>query len=386
LKGLLRALPIAIGSLAFTFGVLILIFMYGLEPNGLFFRLLRGPLGQLLGRLEPHLNAENPFVVIFLFLAAFYVAVLIHELGHVAAGLAVRYPFVYVMVGPVRITKEKQHFKLSFHKQQLSGLALHLPKGSRRSWKTVFFALGGPLANVAFACVALVLAVDSKFLSLVCPISLLLGIANLIPFHTRGFASDGMIIWNALSSSRKAIRDAAVLRLGQQLTTRRPRDYRKTWIEKALLCDDPTLATWYGNYFAYLHYNDTEQWELAAGRLEKCLRFAHCVDENLRRHTMLEAAVFHAWAWDDIEAAEKWKERVDDKGLERLFIVRWQTVAATARRDPSALKLWEEGNARLAEEKKDHWRAVREDSWREFRIDIEKRLQLAPGKARTATA
>src|SRR5262249_11067045 len=151
---------------------------------------------------------------------------------------------------------------------KLDGLALHLPKGRRRSWKTVLFALGGPLANaVVFACAPLILALESTFLTLVCLISLFLFLSNLVPFHTRGFASDGMLIWNALSSPRTAIRNAAVVRLIDNVTKTLPRDYRKTWIKKALLCDDPTIATWFGNWIAYAHYNDTEQWELAAGTL-----------------------------------------------------------------------------------------------------------------------
>jgi hypothetical protein len=141
LKGLLHALPLAVAIIAAVTGILIAIF-YGLEPGSFLFRLFMGPVGKFLEKLQPAFDTNNPFVEIPLLLIAIYVGILIHELGHVLAGLAVRFPFVYVMVGPVRLTRTKSSFKVTLHKPEMGGLAMHLPKGRRRSWKAVLFVLG----------------------------------------------------------------------------------------------------------------------------------------------------------------------------------------------------------------------------------------------------
>jgi hypothetical protein len=385
LKGLLHALPLAIAIIAAVTGILIAIF-YGLEPGSFLFRFFMGPVGKFLEKLQPAFSTNNPFVEIPLLLVAIYVGILIHELGHVVAGLAVRFPFVYVMVGPVRLTRTKDSFKVTLHKPEMGGLAMHLPKGRRRSWKGVLFVLGGPLANMAVFALTPIALRTAIFPALLCVISFFLAVISLIPFHTKGFASDGMLIWRALSSPRHRIRDVAVAYLAREIEKKRAREFRATWVNRALQSSGPTPNTFLAHWIAYWYFNDRKEWDRAAASLETCLALTPFVNEAMRDLCILEAAVFHAWAWDDLAGAHNWKTLVPDSAIEPVRLVRWQIVEATARRDHAVLQFWQDATKFIAENPDENLRAILSESWAEFREDIESRLQLAPGKARAASA
>lgn len=386
-KGLLKAVVPAIGVVAVAGGIGLAILIYGLEPDGFLRRLLESPFGDGIAKLVLLLDSDNVFILLATLVLALYVGILIHEVGHVLAGLFVRYPFKSVTVGPFTMSAVDGGWTLKIEKPNLSGMALHLRAGRKRGLKTAFFALGGPMANaLTFTAAPYVLEYHSTFLSALCLISLFLCVSNLIPFYTSGFASDGMVIWRALRSSKQELRDSALRRLAPQLGKVRPREYRRTWIQKSIAFCEPTQGSFIAHWLAYLHYNDAEQWDLAASMLETCLELSPAAGVKLQKLCVLEAAVFHAWALDDLEGALRWKARVaDDSAFDPSSVLRWNIVLATAYRDPSALTLWESGLETIREHKDEHARELLNKSWLEFRDDIERRLKSAPGQGATLT-
>lgn len=139
-----------------------------------------------------------PVSVISLFMALFF-SVGIHELGHVLAGLCVRYHFFFVSVGPFKLEKTAAGLKLSvgFKSPNLfGGLTLMLPdENNQDRRKMAWFVGGGPVASVLlfllFALIAFSIhALGSttqlahlfKYLScLTAVVSLTLGLIALIP-------------------------------------------------------------------------------------------------------------------------------------------------------------------------------------------------------------
>ena len=91
-------------------------------------------------------------------LAAFYLMLAVHELGHVVAGLCVGFRGRSLRVGPLLFSRS---FRVSFYRGPgavVNGVAELAPIACNRlAWRGVAMALGGPLANFLTAMVVLLL-------------------------------------------------------------------------------------------------------------------------------------------------------------------------------------------------------------------------------------
>ena len=91
-------------------------------------------------------------------LAAFYLMLAIHELGHVVVGLCVGFRLRAYRVSPLLISRP---FRLSLYRGPgaiVQGVAELIPAASEKlPWRGVAMALGGPAANFLSATVVLLL-------------------------------------------------------------------------------------------------------------------------------------------------------------------------------------------------------------------------------------
>lgn len=172
---------------------------------------------------RPSIQDSFKFLDLFLFpvilVFTIYETILIHELGHLIAGLINRFEFNYLVVGPIKISKDKEGFKLNFsglRTLQMGGLASLFPADEFNLQKRYLWMIaGGPLANMLQAAIFLIVIILlseqtisfllDKFLftSFVWPVGLFLP-SSIIPFTTGGFTNDGARMWLLWKGKKRA--------------------------------------------------------------------------------------------------------------------------------------------------------------------------------------
>ena len=156
-----------------------------------------------------------------------WLAIAIHELGHVLAGLSQGFEFRFISVGPTMLEKEgeKMKFKWNTNFNNYGGLALCLPKRNHNLTKRfAFFAVGGPMASLIWGLVTLaisqIVTLDTtlfwgylmdSFLFFSYFLSFIIFMGTIIPFRSGNFYSDGARIKNLLGGGFKAEVEATFL-------------------------------------------------------------------------------------------------------------------------------------------------------------------------------
>lgn len=181
------------------------------------------------------------FNIIFLLLP---LNVLMHELGHVFFGLCVNMKFVSLKLGRFLFFREKKKLKCRFCASSVAaGESALFPKtDSHVRSRFLAATLGGAIFNFAYGIVFLLLYFLAKqhpallFFEMFAPLSLMEGIAALIPVELDAGKTDGLVVlglMNKFSEEEIALR---VLRAQGIL-------YRKTFSEvpHALLFDVPVV-------------------------------------------------------------------------------------------------------------------------------------------------
>ncbi|MGF6376676.1 hypothetical protein M2140_001753 [Clostridiales Family XIII bacterium PM5-7] len=162
-------------------------------------------VGALAGFLGINLIADTQGVkgaIIFLvsLFVSIYLHLIIHEGGHLLAGLISGYKFVSFRVGSIIwIKKDGRFLRKSFSIPGTAGQCLLKAPGIfGEDYPSIFYNLGGGLANIITACIAGVfcLLFDDILLRLALVPFILSGVylaaSNLIPLKVGGIANDGM--------------------------------------------------------------------------------------------------------------------------------------------------------------------------------------------------
>lgn len=155
------------------------------------------------------------FVVLYAFLLSL---ILVHELGHLTAGLLCGFRLVRIRVGPCifepasklndqRLTLWKWHWAM---RDLCSGSVLMRATKramSRTSRRYFMYLLAGPLANLGVALVAFRIAGQETTIGGIAKYfvigSVLLGVGNLLPFKRKNLESDGRKLIALLFSKEK---------------------------------------------------------------------------------------------------------------------------------------------------------------------------------------
>jgi hypothetical protein len=129
--------------------------------------------------------------------------VVIHEIGHMVAGLASGHQFEAIAVGPFRAYRSGR-ISLAFDtKNVVFGFVQMRPKAGPSLVPSLIGVLGGSIANLA-AAVGIFLSSNHPIALCLVVWSALTGVISLIPFRHLGLQSDGRAIY-ALLFERKPI-------------------------------------------------------------------------------------------------------------------------------------------------------------------------------------
>jgi hypothetical protein len=232
------------------------------------------------------LPADN--LVVLALPLAFFFAVLLHELGHVAAGLVAGLEFRRVLVGPLAFTREARGCRLRFLGKRFlaGGYTQMIPRGPadiRR--KFLLFLAGGPVATLLLFLPVAVLPWGTITAALLFA-NLVLAPFSLIPMEMQGFYTDARGIQILRERGPAANRLAAVLYLlaldGQGVA---PREWPGDVVAKALEEGGGTAFRTSGRIVAHMYAQD-------AVALENALAVSQEMTAGQRLTYFAEAAFF----------------------------------------------------------------------------------------------
>jgi len=251
--------------------------------------------------------------------------VLIHESGHVLAGMLVGDKFDYIRVGPMRVDRTKNVRWEWRWGSILTGETRTLPTSKTAlRWLLCFSTLGGPASNLISGCLALRFAPSDDSFLLACVYvfvaqSLFAGIASLFPATKYGQMNDGMRLYALLFSRKKSERLISILRFAADVRkAEEPQLLKSNEVGKWASVDDRTGAQVLANWAAYRECKDTED---GAQYLDNCLATCSSTTPEFREELIVEAAKSQVLRRKRVDLARRWLalDRSDKPRLNRHF-------------------------------------------------------------------
>ncbi len=268
------------------------------------------------GFLDQIFSEETGVFEIVVTLPACLLAVIVvHEFGHLLAGLCVGFRLNSIHIGPLRFSPpSKFSFKIE-SKTGASGRVLMFPrKSDNLGTRALVFIVGGPLSNLLAGSLTILLFERNQLSNLFAGLSLLVGIGNLIPFRYLAAVSDGKRIAMILRNKAQGERWLAIIRLGVDLKNSvQFKDLSPEFIANAVAVKDDSPDTVVGHMYAYGVALDKNQLAEAAHLLETSLEFSAFVAPSVREALRSDAAVFLARKRKRIDLAEQWMAEISAK-------------------------------------------------------------------------
>jgi hypothetical protein len=253
-------------------------------------------------------DAFRPLDVIALMVPVLFLGILVHELGHAAAGLLAGFEFRRLVVGPLAFTREARRYRLRFMGKRFlaGGYTMMLPpspEGLRRGW--LLFGAGGPIATLLlFGLVPFLpwrLLAEALLMA-----NLILAASSWIPWENRGHYTDAKLIQILLRKGPEAERFSAVLYLvtldGQGIP---PRDWSPEVVAKLSRDGGRNFAA-SARMLLHIHARNSAPAAEVAAALEQVLAISDQMSGSQRLAYFAEAAYFQAVNNRNAELARDW--------------------------------------------------------------------------------
>jgi hypothetical protein len=269
-------------------------------------------------------------------IAAFYLMVAIHELGHIAAGLCVGFRFRSLRIGPLLFSRP---FRVSLYRGPgaiVNGIAELSPVGTDQlARRGVAMVMGGPVANFLSAVIVFLLPMPiSVFSALFIAFSLANGVNDLFPFESRLGVSDGRRIWMLLRQRERGERWLALLHLGGKLKDGvLPEALPADFLAKAIAIRDASVDAVTAHAIAYMAAFHQHKDGDAAQCLETCLAYSSHAIPVVREALMSDAAVFQARRRKRADLADRWLAEIPEKTQHAWFRSRAEAAIREAKGD-----------------------------------------------------
>jgi len=304
-------------------------------------------------------NAPVDYIFPF-YVLSILLAIVIHEMGHLAAGWLVGFRFSSITVGPISLRVEYGRLKLQLRRSMLVGgyAGMHVGRLRLLRQRLRVFIAGGPIANLltAVLCASILVYTPPESvgmrvaIEMLWMISAVLGILNLIPYRVGALYNDGSRILTlriSLAKTRRWICQCAIANQAQSGI--RPRTWKRTWLDAVGRIRDGSFDDFAGNWVGYVAANDRKDSTTAAAHLERCLELINGLGPSLQDHVALEAAIFTAWFREDPTTSQQWLGEVKKfHSLPKLMQARAEIASCCARKEfGSALSLWQKAFASI---------------------------------------
>lgn len=288
--------------------------------------LLMAPLGALVGYgIGKYLKANGKYIDLGwelapMLLAVMFLAILLHELGHVVGGKLAGMRFRFLAVGPLCVESEGERLRVRLNRSLAlwGGIAGCTPEnvGEPEDLRKQMLSMvtGGPLTSLLTALVPLVWM--SPFTVMYSLMSGMIALATMLPLEAGGFASDGKRVLNLLRRTEAGWLWIGVASLGTMAEVMRPRDWPRPLVDSTtraatLQSMDSVMAKWLRHSYHY----DREENDLARQWLEQALSEEKYMSPAARPILYLSAADFHARVTQDVTTAREYLEKAKAPGF-----------------------------------------------------------------------
>jgi hypothetical protein len=320
-------------------------------------------------------------------LPALFLAVAIHECGHLVFGWCAGLRFRGVEVGPVCILLIRNKLFVRLRPRIYTGAA-HMVLGRIRRIRRqlVICTLGGPVISYGFALLAFMVGevyrpTDSfgwtTFLEFSAFLSLLIAVFSTFPYRTQIGGNDAYILRQLLASKSGSIQMIAAhaAYFAGSVEPIVPA-YFERWWKLASAHADPAHA---GYYVVWNSYRAEKDPVVAAGHLEHLLRLSSRHDVEIRNSLTAEAAFFAAHSRPSSGQASVWLRRTKHlEWLDPLARMRLDIAIAESRGEfAKALAICDSGLAMIRANLNATSAITMESDWAEWKRQIEARLTPA---------
>jgi hypothetical protein len=315
-----------------------------------------------LPSLRAVVEAAPAWWAVLLPIAAVLAAGIVHEAGHLLAGLFFGFKLTRISIGPFHFGKHANCREPYCGDVFTLGVA-SLDPGVRDQHdaalrrRLLALLLGGPVASflVAAALELSLTLTQPRFpftfgMHVCAAFSTLIAIAALLPdVNRRGNFSDGARLLMLLKNDGKAERWLSNIRCQTALNQgRHPRDWDQACVSRAAAVSDDSRDAFVARWLAYLWAAERQDITCATKYLEGSLETLVFSTPKLRNQLFLEAAVFQAWFRDNPSKALFWVHRIRNNKLNRLQKLRLNVALLWA--EGRLFDAWEKlGTAYLAE-------------------------------------
>ena len=262
----------------------------------------------------------NAFSAILIALAALYLVLLTHELGHLLFGkLAGMRPFLLI-TGPLKMVATQKGWQVSLNTNiaLAGGLAACMPVRTETLRRDLLWlTAGGPITSLlgsllGFLLYALVPDGSSwSFFGLLFGVTAgAIFLVTLIPAKTSGFMTDGAQIFSLLRGGIEAEQRALILILqAESLNGVRPRDYSPEIFQRLLAMRCNPMMDASVDLLGYYHHLDRGDVAQAGQLLDQVLAHENDLPEGLKQAVYLEAAFFQAACQKQPQLARQFFQR-----------------------------------------------------------------------------
>ena len=293
------------------------------------------------------LSGWQEVLVIGSFPLAAWLAILVHEFGHLLGGKLGGMRPGFLLAGPLRLTFYGKFPRVSFNRMLSTwgGLALSLPpNGNASPGMLLLMIAGGPFSSLLSALLGWIAAANLTdigriSIGLFAIISTMIAVATMIPIRAGGFDSDGAQLLQILRRTPLAKAKYSIsIVAAESLSGIRPRDWSVDEIHDSLeLIQDPNLRTSGLSLIAMAadDSGDSEQAGDAYDRLAQHLKEGglDAYPKAFRRDLIIPIAIFVAQRMKDAQVAQRWMDLSDGSAMERYLDLYAKAAIASANLD-----------------------------------------------------
>ncbi len=208
--------------------------------------------GWLIGRALKPLGPrpEGAEAMLWWLPLAWWIAVAVHEAGHLWMGVRQGMTPVLYVAGPLRVARDGGRMRVSFNTNLATwgGLAASIPSDTARFCERMGWVVAaGPLASLALAlvCGALVASVGIAHATPLVTLGMLsaaIFVATMVPTTVGGFSSDGaQLIAFRRGDQKMELRGLLLALAGAGMAGARPRELDRALIERGLALEGTPL-------------------------------------------------------------------------------------------------------------------------------------------------
>jgi len=240
---------------------------------------------------------------------ALLVCLLAHEVGHLIAGLVVRWEFRYFLAGPFAVWKQSDGLKLRFVPRKFfsGGQVLMVPKGPGWSRRNQIIGIAGGPIMTALMFIPVIILPWSQFTTSLAAANVLIAVGSWIPFVLAGQATDARLLIRfakAPSVNFAAIAELWALDYAGVL----PSNWPPALVNQVGMAAGDLAFRSVAGQFWYLYLRECGDGVEAAAALESVLARAAELSPDERRSYFSEAAFFQAMFRNSSVLAREWLE------------------------------------------------------------------------------